>query len=134
VSDQSGNTQIYVAAADGSNRKLLFDHPGYADFRPRFSPDGTKIVFGTQKSASGLDFHIAMSSADGTGYKQLTTGAGQYAQAAWIDNETLIFSGRKSDSERWSLYRLDILPEGLIGTKPILVEGIYDYRNPAWTR
>ncbi len=49
VSDQSGSEEIWVAAADGSDRVQLTHSDEQRPSRPRWSPDGKTIVF----SASG---------------------------------------------------------------------------------
>ena len=131
-SDRNGLPQIFIMDADGSNVRLLFNHPDHLDFRPRYSPDGQKIVFGTQNRYS-LDYHLALIDADGQNYQQLTEGVGEFSQAAWIDNRTLVFSGRRSRNDHWQLYILQILESGGITIIPITSDAS-NYRNPVWTK
>src|ERR1700687_153366 len=37
--------QIYVMNADGSGSHVLFSDPGYLDFEPGYSPDGSLLIF-----------------------------------------------------------------------------------------
>lgn len=131
-SDRNGLFQIFVMDSDGANVRLLFEHPDHNDLRPRYSPDGRKIVFGTQNRYE-TDYHLAMIDADGQNYEKLTYGAGQFSQAAWIDSRTLVFSGRRSDSDNWQLYILQ-LPEadGMV-LIPITFASA-NHRNPAWAK
>lgn len=41
-----GTSEIWLMNADGSNQHLLLAERGFAEQRPSFSPDGTKVVFG----------------------------------------------------------------------------------------
>ena len=42
----NGPNRMFVMNADGSGQRLLFnDDAGYDDFRPSFSPDGSRVIF-----------------------------------------------------------------------------------------
>ena len=68
-SERSGAFEIYSMNADGSGNTLLGHEPGVNHAAPRFSPDGSKIVFAT-------DTGIATMNADGTGLTHLTHDGG----------------------------------------------------------
>lgn len=59
---------IYVSAADGSDRRQLTDDP-WADRVARWSPDGRQIAF---YSARGGHWNIWIVNADGSGLRQVT--------------------------------------------------------------
>ena len=63
------NSEIYVMNADGSNQTRLTNNPGSDGF-PRWSPDGTRIVF--QSSRDAGNFEIYVMNADGTNQTRLT--------------------------------------------------------------
>jgi len=76
----SGNYELYVMNADGTNQVRLTDNTVY-DSTPAWSPDGTKIVF--SRSSGGED-EIWVMSADGTGETQLTDTPGAFeGEPAW---------------------------------------------------
>jgi pimeloyl-ACP methyl ester carboxylesterase len=50
MSQQSGNRDIWIMKTDGTNKIRLTDDPGM-DVWPRWSPDGKKIAFGSQRNA-----------------------------------------------------------------------------------
>ena len=71
ASDRSGNLQIWVSAADGSNARQLTDRFDYAGY-PDWSHDGKKIAFAAQ-TERGKDFDIYVTSARGGVPRRLTT-------------------------------------------------------------
>ena len=71
ISDQDGDTEIYVMDADGSNQAKLTDNE-VADWQPSWSPDGTKIVFGGPSDLSDLHALYIMN-ADGSNRALLVT-------------------------------------------------------------
>ncbi|MCP4231033.1 MAG: hypothetical protein GY771_12920 [bacterium] len=53
ASDRSGNMDIWVIPATGGTAIQVTDDPGY-DQMPTWSPDGTKIAFGSSRSGSDI--------------------------------------------------------------------------------
>ena len=77
---------VYIANADGSNRQA-FDGCGFGlcsthRNKPRWSPDGTKIVFHTWEYFSG-DCEIHAKNLDGSGLTRLTNTTGSNFHASW---------------------------------------------------
>ncbi len=102
ASDREGTYDIYVMDADGSNVRPVYVNSETFDFRPRFSPDGTKILFGTQGRLGG-DYHIAVVAADGSEFRQITQQPGYYTQAAWLDADTIVFSYMPYMGSNWQI-------------------------------
>jgi Tol biopolymer transport system component len=69
---------IYVADADGASARPLTDNPKY-DAEPVVSPDGKRIVFGSQRDG---DFDIYRMNSDGTDVRRLTDAVG-YDGGPW---------------------------------------------------
>ena len=105
ASDRGGSYGIYVMNADGSDVRLVFDEPNVMDFRPRFRPDGTQILF-SHHPLPGSDSVLTLINVDGSGMRFLTTPPEQAAQASWIDNETIVYSGRPDEKSLWQLYTM----------------------------
>jgi len=62
--------------ADGTNVRQLTDSPGIVDENPIWSPDGTQIVFQTNRDGN---FEIYVMNADGSNARRLTDNpAGDY--------------------------------------------------------
>ncbi len=60
--------EIYIMNEDGSDQKRLTTHPA-TDFDPCFSPDGTKIVFGSHRDSNT---NVYIMNAEGSDQRRLT--------------------------------------------------------------
>ncbi len=91
----NGNHDVYVMDADGGNQTQLTTSLAYDD-QPRWSPDGSKIVF-----ISGRDgnFEIYSMNANGTGQTRLTNNFVSDGFPAWSPDGTRIafVSGNLND-------------------------------------
>ena len=87
----SARFQIYVMNSDGSNiSQLTFPGPARdstghvkdttSNFQPVWSPDGTKIAFGSTRDTNPEIYDM---DPNGSNVVRLTTNAGQDAQPAW---------------------------------------------------
>ena len=82
------NPGIWIIRSDGSGLTHVTQFIG--DAQPRWSPDGTKLVFESFGNAIGAASAIFVINADGTGRRQLTGGADQ--SAAWSpDGKSILF-------------------------------------------
>lgn len=79
VGEEDSNFEIYVMNPDGSGQTRLTDNPAYDD-DPAWSPDGTKIVFGSDRDGDG---EIYVMNADGSGQTNLTNHLAWDEYPAW---------------------------------------------------
>jgi TolB protein len=87
-SNRDGNNEIYVMNPDGSEQtRLTFDSRN--DQRPDISPDGTQIVFSsnriTDTNLTG-DFEIFVMNSDGSDVRQLTFNESEDSWPRWSPN------------------------------------------------
>ena len=94
-----GSSEMFIVDADGTHRHALAT-PGLAAGDPRWSPDGSTIVFSTEPIHQWNDAGVPdqpdvyIIHPDGTGLKKLTVGGGSGAPSWTSDGKILYFSER----------------------------------------
>ncbi len=76
-----GQADIALVRNDGTGLTQLTNAPQHASFLPRWSPDGSKIAFYSQRSGSGSDLWTIRP--DGSGINQLTETRYRITHFAW---------------------------------------------------
>lgn len=74
--------EIYTINPDGTGLTRLTNN-AVEDRNPAWSPDGSKIVFASNRGRTLGAMHLYVMNTDGTGVKQLTFGATSEDQPAW---------------------------------------------------
>ncbi len=85
--EDSGNGEIVTMNSDGSGRTILAADPAW-DILPRWSPDGQKIAFASQRGGDNYDVWVM--NADGSGLVQLTDDPAHDVGPAWSPDGTQI--------------------------------------------
>ncbi|HEX7294988.1 MAG TPA: chitobiase/beta-hexosaminidase C-terminal domain-containing protein, partial [Pyrinomonadaceae bacterium] len=78
-SNRTGDYEIYVMNADGSNVQRLTNSAG-ADRTPSWSPDGTRILFASERHGFA---EIYLMNADGTNQTRLTNNSVDDTEPVW---------------------------------------------------
>ena len=91
VSDRDGNPEISVMDADGRNQRRLTNTPP-ADWNPSWSPDGTRIVFVSEREGNfaGKRSQIYVIDADGKNLRKLSRNPFAEWDPAWSPDGTRI--------------------------------------------
>ncbi len=85
--NRDASREVYVTNADGSGQTNLTNNLDEDD-DPRWSPDGTKIVFARETASSDEDIYVM--DADGSQVVQLTTHPAQDEDPSWSPDGTKI--------------------------------------------
>ena len=96
-SDISGNWDLWVMNAEGSNLHQLTHNPSAERFAS-WSPDGRKIAFSSNRSGN---WDLWTMNADGSGVGQITTVARDELAPAWSpDGKKIAFVSQRTDIQR----------------------------------
>lgn len=108
MSDRTGRTEIYVAAADGSDvRAVSVGRPGGPRGNPTWSPDGRAIAFDT--AIDGKSEIVRLSLGDGA-WTVLTAGlAGEHWYPSWSPDGQEIAFGTFLGTGATMTHRLSVL-------------------------
>ncbi|MEU0096296.1 DPP IV N-terminal domain-containing protein [Kribbella sp. NPDC006257] len=98
-------TAIWVTPSEGGTSRRLTDDLQDAT-RPRWSPDGQRIVFQSYRDGN---FHLWSIHPDGTGLQQLTTGRFDHREPHFTpDGRAIVFSSDLGGSGSYGIYRLTL--------------------------
>ena len=114
-SNRSGRQALWVAKADGSEPKILFDDPsiGLEPGTPSWSPDGRTLAFGMRPagSADENESDIFLIARDGSGLRRLTDSRGDDSHPAWSASGRIYFNSARATPDHgadWSRQWIDI--------------------------
>jgi dipeptidyl aminopeptidase/acylaminoacyl peptidase len=80
------NNDLYIAPVAGGAPRRLTSHPK-SDTRPRFSPDGRRVAFVSNREGSSQVYVLDLAGGEPTKATSLPNGADAFA---WIDDKTLL--------------------------------------------
>lgn len=112
-SNRDGHLQLYIMDADGKNVKKLTNAPNCYNGGPFFSPDGTKVIFRSdRKEKDRLQLYVI--NVDGTGEKALTDNDKwiYWAPYWYKDSKHIIYTAADHSDEKarpnYDLYWMNI--------------------------
>lgn len=127
----SSSYEIHVVNIDGGGDRRLTDNT-FQDYSPTWSPDGTRIVFASNRTESGIasNYYLwTMSAVDGSGQTRLTkTMPGSCPQYA-PDGSRILF-GSNGDGGDYGLFT--IRPDGSAFTR--LTRTRSPEGQPSWSK
>jgi hypothetical protein len=98
-----GNQEIFVVDVATGDKQNISNHPA-RDVGPTFSPDGTKIAFGSDRDTGG-ETNLYVMDADGSNVTRVTVHDDRDSSADWSpDGERIVFRRRISgNSDIWTV-------------------------------
>ncbi len=118
----NGNTDVYKVPTGGGTPQRLTNAPGI-DTGGSFSPDGSKIVF---ESDRGGTQQLYVMGADGSDQRRISFGGGRYATPVWSPRGDLIAFTKIGGG-----FAIGVMNAGGGGEK-ILTNGWQD-EGPSWS-
>ncbi len=97
-SNRDDNSEIYAIHADGTNEKRLTNNDFYDGF-PSWSPDGSKILFQSNREGEN-NFFIYVMNSDGSNVQKIpNTEGGNYAKWSRDGSKIAFFAERSGNTE-----------------------------------
>ncbi len=122
---EDGRTEIDVMDADGSNIESLTEGPGW-NYLPDSSPDGTKIVFVSNRDGND---EIYVMNADGSGQTRLTDDPEEDLVPDWSpDGSRIAFQSNRNANN--AIYVMNADGSGVTNLTDAPISGEFD---PAWS-
>jgi Tol biopolymer transport system component len=115
TSNRQGDSEIYSMNADGSGARRLTHSPKYDGAGP-WSPDGSKMLFYSQRSAGGS---VWVMNADGSGQRRLTRDRSFNAPGGWSpDGRKILFTSNRDGNGELYVMNADGSGERILSPSP----------------
>lgn len=102
VSDRSGAYEIWMCGADGSDPASLFSANGAPVGTPRWSPDGSRIVFDLAKDGRSV---IALVDVNSGANRILVSGTADYMMPSWSRDGRFIYYVSPTGSNQVQIWK-----------------------------
>jgi RHS repeat-associated protein len=107
ASNREGSMQIYAMNGDGSGVTRL-TYSGANDDYPHWSPNGTKILFQSDRDSGGTGLmDIYVMNADGSGVARLTSDPNDDCMASWSPDGTKIVFQSLRNGSAYQVYSMN---------------------------
>jgi Tol biopolymer transport system component len=124
---KSGRFQVYVVSPDGTGSRNI-SNSSFTDNNPKWSSNGTKILFNGIRGGLGVETYIMNS--DGTDQQNLAPTLGVSAAAVWSNDGMHIALHASMDMQQNDIFRINADRTGLRNLTPATGS---NERNPYWS-
>jgi len=102
------NSEVFVADVDGSNEVNLSRSAAF-DGWPVWSPDGSTILFSSNRAGPANVGQLYLIAADGTGLRRITEGPWSYVQPSWSPDGERIFAYQNMETADYEFGNVVVL-------------------------
>jgi Tol biopolymer transport system component len=114
TSNREGDSEIYSMNPDGSGARRLTHSPKYDGAGP-WSPDGTKMLFYSQRSGG----QVWVMNADGSAQRRLTRGSSFNAPGGWSpDGKKIVFTSNRDGNNELYVMNADGCGQRILSPSP----------------
>ena len=133
ASDRDGDYEIYVMDADGSNvTQLTFNESN--DTQPSWSPDGTKIVFISDRDSFERSYRIYVMQSDGSNQQRLGFSDSREQFPVWSpDGSQIAYSVAETTDETYGTNIHIMNVDGSGDYRVTTVTGFKEYNLGSWS-
>jgi Tol biopolymer transport system component len=124
---QNNEYQLFELDPNTGNVTEFVSSPGNSMYSPRFSPSGRRLVFVTRPSLVG-PAQLAVYDVSTRRFGIVTNGFDEHTRPDWIDDDTLVYASRVSESVPWGIFALNIETR----TRTSLLVGVSNFTDPDW--
>jgi len=124
---QNNEYQLFELDPNTGNVTEFVSSPGNSMYSPRFSPSGRRLVFVTRPSLVG-PAQLAVYDMSTRRFGIVTNGFDEHTRPDWIDDDTLVYASRVSESVPWGIFALNIEKR----TRTPLLVGVSNFTDPDW--
>jgi TolB protein len=95
--------ELYLLELASGEIRRLTEHPDHHDFVPAWAPDGSAVIAGESRRSENRR-ELAVIDLDGNVINRLAEGYHRAFHPTFCNDGTLVFAGRKTESERSDLF------------------------------
>lgn len=123
--NDAGGPQLYTATGAGTNWARLTKNSAGGDYYPKWSPDGSKVIFSSNMEGT---LQVYVINADGSNQTRLTNNSSNDFMPVWSpDGKKIVFASDRDNNHEIYVMNAD-------GSNQVrITNNVYSDAEPAWS-